>query len=667
MDAQLAAPSAESSAEDSLPRPKRARTQRTLQPGLLNGDLALALMQMPEVQFYEELPQHLVGPKKTSQEAASTPKLSLESDSRDCKELKAGSKRSSIYNGVSWNRNKNNWKVRIRVDGIIVNLGSFTDEKDAARKYDEFAALVGKPLNFPVDIQAENVNDMSKMKGVTWCNDKKKWMARIHVDGKSTHLGCFSDKEMAAQKYDDAAHSLGRPMNFPSTDTVKEDSQKSTKSPKSRYRGVSWSKKGRAWRARICFEGKYSHLGHFHEEEEAALKYDEAAVALGRPLNFSTDGQIQAVKLSSSAKSTSEDVSLHGAKKSKLTQAIGTSKCTHLGHSDTEDEVEEDSGEGSATFKEPSIVPAAATGASEKSSDSTSSATSTSIGSSYKTSACKSAVAASTNISTSLSPSPSPSPSKGKSKSGSSIPCRAPNVANFWENAAAYCSTSASGSADATPYISSAAQAAYKQVSVVDNRQSEATLRLRENRLSGVPSVVVGHHGWARFADAWLLAGGGVNEDTTVGNSVSADNSSRSRGKRSELDVAHDENCDMDLGVETPVSPNSTNVGKTSPSVPQEESKWVPSADDMALAAAHGIHLRALLDDIGDEEVPLVQPRTFIGSQQARESSARHEHLASAVMTTTVGDFVRHAWLAGTSEWYVSKQYISGASLTSDN
>ena len=676
VDAQLAVPltndNAEPFAEDPLPRPKRARTQRSLQPGLLNGDLALALMHMPEVQIYEDSPQHLVGPKRASQESTNRRKPPvLESSACDSKGMKVGSKRSSMYNGVSWNRNKDTWKVRIRVDGVVINLGSFTDEKEAARKYDEFAISAGRPVNFPDEVRPEFVKYMSsKMKGVSWCNDKKKWMARIHVDGKSTHLGCFDDKELAAQKYDDAARSLGRPMNYPPKDDVEDfkKSSSSLKSPKSRYRGVSWSKKGRAWRARISFGGKYSHLGHFHSEEEAAIKYDGAAAALGRPLNFSKDGQVQAVKLCYSA---SKDMPLHGRKKSKLTQAKGASKCTHLGHSDTEDEAEQDSDDGSAPLKGPSIVPEVgsligstsdgnfsvheeATETRKCFSGCNSSLASKPISNSYTTPTIKSTVAASTNTSngtsnsannsTSNSSSTSTRTSTSTSKRNSPISSRAHDVANFWKSAVACDSATTSGSADAPQCSTSAAHAAYNQVPVVDAQQQPgATSRLRENRLSGVPTVIVGHHGWAGFADAWLVAGGGADEAVAVLNSVSANSVNHNKGSTAKF-VSNRNGM-------TVTSPDSTKVEPLLPSESRGESRWVPSANDEALAAGHGIRLCSLLNDIGDEEVPLVQPRTFIGSQQARGSSTRTEHLASAVMTTTVGDFVRHAWLAGTPDW----------------
>ena len=65
----------------------------------------------------------------------------------------------------------------------------------------------------------------------------------------------------------------------------------------SNYTGVCWAKANKKWVANIRKDGMLTHLGYFEDEEEAALKYDEAASQMGRPLNFpKADNEVKAVK-----------------------------------------------------------------------------------------------------------------------------------------------------------------------------------------------------------------------------------------------------------------------------------------------------------------------------------------------------------------------------------
>ena len=57
---------------------------------------------------------------------------------------------TSKYVGVSWSKREKKWQVMIRIDGKNKGLGLYHDEKEAARIYDEQAALLGKPVNFPL-------------------------------------------------------------------------------------------------------------------------------------------------------------------------------------------------------------------------------------------------------------------------------------------------------------------------------------------------------------------------------------------------------------------------------------------------------------------------------------------------------------------------------------
>ena len=55
----------------------------------------------------------------------------------------------SKYVGVSWVRARNKWVAQIIVKGERIHIGYFNDEVEAALRYDETAALNGKPVNFP--------------------------------------------------------------------------------------------------------------------------------------------------------------------------------------------------------------------------------------------------------------------------------------------------------------------------------------------------------------------------------------------------------------------------------------------------------------------------------------------------------------------------------------
>jgi hypothetical protein len=44
------------------------------------------------------------------------------------------------------------------------------------------------------------------------------------------------------------------------------------------YKGVSWHKKDKKWRCRICFNGKHIFIGNFNTKEEAHESYKKAAV-----------------------------------------------------------------------------------------------------------------------------------------------------------------------------------------------------------------------------------------------------------------------------------------------------------------------------------------------------------------------------------------------------
>jgi hypothetical protein len=121
---------------------------------------------------------------------------------------------SSEFVGVNRERASKKWDAAIFVEGKKARLGSFCSEEEAARAYDERAAALGKPMNFPTEGHEQAVkNGSSKYRGVT--KRGKKWVAAIGIDGRMKSLGTFDSEEATARRFDEAADPLGRAVNFP--------------------------------------------------------------------------------------------------------------------------------------------------------------------------------------------------------------------------------------------------------------------------------------------------------------------------------------------------------------------------------------------------------------------------------------------------------------------
>lgn len=56
--------------------------------------------------------------------------------------------------------------------------------------------------------QLLNYDPTSGVKGVSWRAERNLWVARIHLSGKTQHLGCFRELEDAKAAYEKAAASF---------------------------------------------------------------------------------------------------------------------------------------------------------------------------------------------------------------------------------------------------------------------------------------------------------------------------------------------------------------------------------------------------------------------------------------------------------------------------
>jgi len=106
---------------------------------------------------------------------------------------------ASRFVGVHWSPKSNTWLVKLRNKYV----GSEYDEIKAAMLYDEGAAQLGMPLNFPTDeiepvrkrrrLNAEDAVDppVSGFKGIVWHRKRSCWKAQLYIPHtrETKHLG----------------------------------------------------------------------------------------------------------------------------------------------------------------------------------------------------------------------------------------------------------------------------------------------------------------------------------------------------------------------------------------------------------------------------------------------------------------------------------------------
>jgi hypothetical protein len=111
----------------------------------------------------------------------------------------------------------------------------------------------------------------SKYPGVYRDRKVERWAAHIKVNGIEKYLGSYESEEAAYNIYLKAAELVETSQLDKLDQLIKRRDIGS-----SQYRGVTWFKACKKWRAQITINGKNNYLGLFTDEKEAAKAYEKA-------------------------------------------------------------------------------------------------------------------------------------------------------------------------------------------------------------------------------------------------------------------------------------------------------------------------------------------------------------------------------------------------------
>jgi len=113
--------------------------------------------------------------------------------------------KTSIYDGVSWNKDKNKWRAQVTHNKKRYFGGYFDHEKHAAMKVnllcDKYEMDRKNPMiNIRLHTIQQIPNKTSVYTGVCWNKNDKKWRAQFWHNNKNYHGGYFNNEEHAAMK-----------------------------------------------------------------------------------------------------------------------------------------------------------------------------------------------------------------------------------------------------------------------------------------------------------------------------------------------------------------------------------------------------------------------------------------------------------------------------------
>eukprot|EP01047_Picozoa_sp_COSAG01_P024959 COSAG01_NODE_1559_length_9922_cov_47.974651_6_plen_1249_part_01 len=189
--------------------------------------------------------------------------------------------RTSRFRGVSWNRADRCWRAGITAHGQTRHLGTFrgdSAEEEAARAFDRaarelrgdkaqlnFASVSGPQRSDAVS--QTNTNQPERKSAPVASTSQVNNTTTYDYGFAKTCRGCAGKRK---------AHTCGKARPY----RRKADEEQQAQPRPSRFRGVSWNRADRCWKAGITAHGQTRHLGTFRgdsAEEEAARAFDRAA------------------------------------------------------------------------------------------------------------------------------------------------------------------------------------------------------------------------------------------------------------------------------------------------------------------------------------------------------------------------------------------------------
>lgn len=136
---------------------------------------------------------------------------------------------------------------------------------------------------------ANGTKRKSQFKGVFFRSSRARlsagsnvWESKIKCGGQSTHLGHFVTEFDAARAYNIAAeklHGKFASLNVLPLDYASKEPKRFERPRRSLYHHVSFSKVMKRWFAYFKLDGVRTTVGYYATEREAALAYNDAALA----------------------------------------------------------------------------------------------------------------------------------------------------------------------------------------------------------------------------------------------------------------------------------------------------------------------------------------------------------------------------------------------------